>query len=319
MTSLSVKLRNGTNMPLIGFGTWNLNNNETGDAVKVAIDAGYRHFDCAPIYGNEIEVGNALKAKMDSGEVNRQDLFIISKLWNTMHAISDVRPAVEKTLTDLQLDYLDLYLMHFPIAFCKAETGVIEPRNSDGSIQYADTHYLETWRGMEELVRAGLVKAIGVSNFNSKQLSDILNHCTIAPSVNQVECHPYHNQQQLYEFCKQRDIVLTAYGPLGSKDRPWAEPNEVGVLDDPIVTELANKYNKSPAQIVLRYQAQRGIVSIPKSVTPTRIRDNLQVHVTSLAYDYKHSKRFYIKMYHVLIYFIIIMYNINLPAIVYQY
>ncbi|EDV21632.1 uncharacterized protein TRIADDRAFT_50776 [Trichoplax adhaerens] len=264
-------------MPLIGLGTWKSSQNKTANAVKTAIDVGYKHFDCAPVYGNEVEIGNALKEKMNLGVVDRQDLFITSKLWNTMHAKSDVRPAVEKTLSDLQLDYLDLYLIHFPSAFRKPESGVTVPRNDDGSVQYADIHYLETWQGMEELVQAGLVKAIGVSNFNSKQLSDILDNCTIAPVVNQVESHVYHNQQKLLEYCQQRDIVMTAYAPLGSSDRPWAKPNEVGVLDDPIVKELANKYKKSPAQILLKYQAQRGVVAIPKSVTPSRITDNLQI------------------------------------------
>ena len=280
MSSLSstIKLRNGADMPLIGLGTWKSKSNEVGNAVRVAIDAGYRHFDCAPVYGNEVEIGKALKEKINDGVVNRQDLFITSKVWNTMHALSDVRPAVEKTLADLQLDYLDLYLIHFPTAFRKLESGVTVPRHSDGSIQYADKHYLETWKGMEQLVEAGLVKAIGVSNFNSKQLSDILSHCTIAPAVNQVECHPYLNQQRLYEFCQQKDIALTAYAPLGSKDRPWAKPGEVGVLDDCVVTELAKKYNKSAAQILLRYQAERGVVSIPKSVSPARIRSNIQVN-----------------------------------------
>jgi len=276
VTSTVVKLNNGLSMPQLGLGTWKSQAGQVEKAVEHAIKAGYRHIDCAAVYGNELEVAAGLK---NSG-VAREELFVTSKLWNTKHTPEDVEPTCRKTLADLGLEYLDLYLIHWPYAFQRGDNPF--PRNEDQTMQFDDTHPTTTWLAMEELVKKGLVKSIGVSNFNSQQIKDILEKGSIKPVTNQVECHPYLNQEKLLNFCKDHGIVITAYSPLGSPDRPWAKPDDVKLLDDPKIKTLAEKYSKSPAQIIIRWQIQRGVVVIPKSVTPTRIEENADVFGFSL-------------------------------------
>ncbi|XP_037702950.1 1,5-anhydro-D-fructose reductase isoform X2 [Choloepus didactylus] len=232
-------------IPGLGLGTWKAAPGEVMEAVKVAINAGYRHFDCAYFYHNEGEVGEGIQCKIKEGLVKREDLFVASKLWCTCHKKSLVKTACTKSLKALKLDYLDLYLIHWPMGF----------------------------KGMEDLVTAGLVKAIGVSNFNYEQLERLLNkpNLRFMPITNQVECHPYLTQKNLLSFCQPRNVSITAYSPLGGSS------SGVDVMDDPVIKRIAQKYNKSSAQVLIRFQIQRNVIVIPKSVTVKHIQENIQV------------------------------------------
>ena len=186
----------------------------------------------------------------------------------------DVEAACRKTLADLGVAYLDLYLMHSPVAF---ERGEGYPRNEDGTFKFSDIHPTTTWLAMEKLVKKGLTKSIGLSSFNSEQITDVLEKGSVKPVTNQVECHPYLGQAKLFAFCKEKGITITAYSPLGSPDRPWAQPGDPLLMDDPKIQAIATKHSKSPAQVLIRWQVQRGVIVIPKSVTPARIEENANI------------------------------------------
>lgn len=246
------------------------------EAVKNAIDAGYRSIDCAHVYQNEHEVGQGINAKIAEGVVKREELFVTSKLWNTFHEPKYVKRSIETTLKNLGLSYVDLYLIHWPMGYQEGGDKLF-PLDSNGQFIDSGADYLDTWKAMELLVDAGLTKSIGVSNFNAKQVDRVVANARIMPVTNQVESHPYLNQRRLIDHCLKHKMVVTAYSPLGSPRRPWAVPGESLLMEEPKVVAIAQKYKKTEAQVLIRYQIQRGVVVIPKSVTKSRIISNFQV------------------------------------------
>ncbi len=286
MTTPALKLRTGDAIPVMGLGVWKVDNPATATLVQEAIACGYRHFDCACDYGNEAEVGAGLRKAFQSGQCTREDLWITSKLWNTYHRAEHVRMAAEKSLADLQLDYLDLYLIHFPIALQYVpiehryppgwffDPDVPNPRMHADQVPICDT-----WHAMEDLVRAGLVKNIGVSNFGCSLLRDLLSHAEVPPAVLQVESHPYLVQEKLLRFCQEENMVYTAFSPLGALsyfELGMAKPGD-SLLEVPAVRQAAARHGKTPAQILLRWGVQRRTVVIPKTSKPARLRENLAV------------------------------------------
>ncbi|CAK8692566.1 unnamed protein product [Clavelina lepadiformis] len=277
MSTPSIQLRTGYKMPLVGLGTWKSTKGQVQSAVECAIECGYRHIDGAWIYQNEGEVGKGIAKMIKENKVKREDLFITSKLWNIFHNPELVRPAVMKSLEKLGLDYLDLYLIHNPCGEKYISDEEQFPKGPDGAPLYDDVDYVQTWKAMEELQKEGLVRSIGISNFNQYQIDRILKECSILPAVNQFEIHPYFTQNDLVNFCKSKGIVVTAFSQFGSPDRPWATPNDPVLLEDPGLVEIAKRLKKTVAQIILRYFIQRKVVVIPKSVTSERIKSNIQV------------------------------------------
>jgi len=283
-----ISLNDGNRIPQVGLGTWKSPPGQVGAAVAAALDAGYRHIDCALVYQNEDEIGQTLSEKLSSSStLRREDLFITSKIWNSFHSRDGARDGLERTLRSLRTSYLDLLLIHYPFGFdesgldAQGNPGDIQsllyPVDVDGNLRFSDVDYLETYAAMESFVAEGLVKSIGVSNFNIKQMRRLLESCSLKPVTNQVEVHPYFNNAELISFCHSHGVVVTAYSPLGSPDRPNAESGDLVLLEDPAVVEIAEKRNKAPAQILIRFGIELGLVSIPKSVTPSRIADNFLV------------------------------------------
>ncbi|XP_037933540.1 aldo-keto reductase family 1 member B1-like isoform X3 [Teleopsis dalmanni] len=261
---------------MLGLGTWNSLDYQVGEAVMTAIDAGYRHFDCAHAHHNEQQIGLALRAMFRRTQLSRKDIFITSKLWNTFHRPSLVRLACETSLKNLQTDYLDLYLMHWPMAF--KEGNDLIPLDSEGEIIFSYNDFVDTWMAMEKLVEDGLCKAIGLSNFNETQIERLLKNASIYPAVNQIECHPYLTQKKLKEFCESKDIAVIAYSPLGLPRNPFCNSCNKPLIQRKEITQLAKLLHKTPAQILIRYQLQRGNIVIPKSVTKAHIRSNILVN-----------------------------------------
>ncbi|XP_078372437.1 aldo/keto reductase slr0942-like isoform X2 [Oculina patagonica] len=269
-------------MPSIGLGTWKSNKGEVGKAVRLALQYGYRHIDCAQAYGNEDEIGEALAEVFKEGKLKREDVFITSKLWCNCHAPEDVLPACQETLRNLQLDYLDLYLINLPCAFKK---DVLFPRCiAGGVIGYSPKGIAKTWKAMEKLVDKGLCKAIGISNFTAKKTKTLLKTAKIVPACNQVELHPYLPQEKLIAYCKSKGIAVTAYSPLGSPDRPAIMfPDkllEPVVLGNPVLKTVAEKHGTSTALINLAWGIKRGTPVLPKAVSENHIKENLEaLHV----------------------------------------
>jgi len=271
---VAVSIVSSAPMPLVGLGTWKSDKeSEVGNAVKWAAAAGYRHFDCAACYGNEAEVGAALKEVMDGG-IARRDIFVTGKLWNSEHDPAHVRNALLKSIEDLQCEYLDLYLIHWPQNWEHVDgTNRGFPKNEDGTLKYTDIPLLDTWAALEACVAEGLVKSIGLSNFNQEQIQTIIDGGNVRPAVLQVEVHPFFQQEGLVQFAHSKGIVVTAYSPLGS----GVEIDGERVIDNAKLKEIAAKYDRSGPQLVLAWLIQRGIIVIPKSVKENRLKENFDV------------------------------------------
>lgn len=272
---VSFDLINKTKIPSVGLGTWQSEPGLVGQAVTAAVKAGYRHIDCAQVYGNEKEIGLALKKLFEDGVVKREDLWITSKLWCSNHAPEDVTLALNSTLSDLQLEYIDLYLIHWP-ARLKAGTSGFKPEN------LIPTDIPATWKAMEALYDCGKARTLGVSNFSSKKLGNLLDYARVPPAVNQVECHPSWQQTKLREFCKSKGVHLSGYSPLGSPGTKWLKSN---VLEHPILKSVADKLGKTPAQVALRWGLQMGHSVLPKSTNEASFKENFAVFDWSIPED----------------------------------
>ena len=272
-------------IPPVGLGFWKVDAGIAASLVETAAQIGYRHFDCACDYGNEAGIGEGL-ARVMAGGVDRSELWVTSKLWNTYHRPQHVRAACERSLAELGLDYLDLYLVHFPIAlkFVPFETRyppewIHDPSAADPRMEYDPVPLADTWGAMEELKDAGLVREIGVSNYNIGLLRETLAGCRHRPAVLQVELHPYLTQETLLRFCRQEGVAVTGFSPLGAGSYVsigMASADE-NVLRDPVVTTIAADHARTPAQVCLRWAVQRGTSVVPKSTDETHLRENLAV------------------------------------------
>lgn len=272
---MNKKFENGDKVPMIGLGTWKSDPGDVYEAVKIAVKAGYRHIDCAPIYGNEKEVGDALTELFEEGVVKREELWITSKLWNDAHRENQVIPALNKTLDDLQLDYLDLFLIHWPVAL---KEGLHFPEGPEDFYSLDEVPLTETWKGMEGAQVEGLARHIGVSNFSKEKIEELYHEGTVRPEMNQIELHPFLQQSDLVEFCQENGTHVTAYSPLGSKDRPsqLKKDNEPSLLEHPVIAEIAEKHNATPGQILIRWAMERDTIVIPKSVSENHITENIK-------------------------------------------
>ena len=283
-----------SSMPQVGIGLWKIERDKTAEMVRAAIAAGYRHIDSACDYGNEIEAGQGIADAIAAGDCTREELWVTSKLWNTFHEPDRVREGLEKTLADLQLDYLDLYLIHFPIALQYVpiseryppewfpDPDAASPAMTPISVPLADT-----WRAMEALVDDGLVKRIGVCNYSTGLVHDLMSYARIKPAMLQVESHPYLTQEKLLRLASMYDLPMTAFSPLGAssyKELDMATEEE-NVLNSSVVTGIAEKHGKSPAQVVLRWGVQRGTAVIPKTSRVERLAENIDVFDFALSDD----------------------------------
>jgi diketogulonate reductase-like aldo/keto reductase len=265
-----LSLNNGSGeIPALGFGTLIPDPNDTKRATKAALEVGFRQLDSAERYRNEVQVGDAMQEVFSGGTIRREEVFLGTKLWNNNHRPERVKPAFEASLARLRLDYVNLYLVHTPYAFQAGDEQ--DPRDGNGNVIYDDGVTLyDTWRAMEGLVDDGRCKAIGLSDVNLEQLKEIVRLARIKPAVVQVESHPYLPQWDLLDFCQKNGIVLLAFAALGHSFEPR-------LLDDLVITSIALRLNKTPAQVLLAWALQRGTALLTTSKTPSRIRENFEI------------------------------------------
>ncbi|CAF1134522.1 unnamed protein product [Rotaria sp. Silwood1] len=267
-------MNNNISIPQLALGTYKTTNEEMNNVIETALSVGYRHIDCAWLYGNEKSIGEGLSNQLKKGEIKRSDLFLTGKLWCSFHKSNRVRQQCLITIDDLRCQYLDLFLIHWPFAFVDQDPN----KNEEGESKVDDEiDFTETWKAMELLVDEGLVKSIGLSNFNEQQIERIINICKYKPVVNQVEIHPYCPQIELEKFCKKYNILLEAYAPLGAKYREWKQKDDPEILEDKVIKSIAEKYNVPSAAVLLRYIIDRNIICIAKSSNEQRIRENFNL------------------------------------------
>ena len=279
-----VILPTGARLPKIGLGTFGNDRyspNQIAEAVGYALSIGYRHIDCASVYGNEDAIGIVLEQAMRNG-ILRRDLWITSKLWNDKHAEEDVLPSCEKTLRDLRLDYLDLYLIHWPFPNFHAKGVDVSSRDPNAK-PYIHAAYMKTWRQLENLVKKGLVRHIGTSNMTIPKLQLLLRDAEIKPISSELELHPHFQQPELFDFLVRNNIVPIGFSPIGSPCRPERDRTAEDTVDieDPIIVEIAKRHNVHPAVVCIKWAIQRGQIPIPLSVTPAKILANLQATVSA--------------------------------------
>jgi diketogulonate reductase-like aldo/keto reductase len=256
-------------LPAVGFGTLIPDPVLTKKAVKTALETGFRHFDCAERYRNEAAIGQAMQDVFKAGAIKRKDVFITTKLWNTNHRPERVKPAFEASCRRLQIDYVDCYVIHTPFAFQPGDNQ--DPRDEHGEVIYdSGVTLAETWEALEDLVDGGHCKSIGLSDITLEKLQEIVAASRIRPAVIQVESHPYLPEWELLDFCRQHEIIIQAFAPLGHAMEPK-------VLDDPIITSIAQRIHKTPAQVALAWAIQRGTAFLTTSTTPDHIRENFEI------------------------------------------
>jgi alcohol dehydrogenase (NADP+) len=267
------ELSDGTRMPVLGLGTWKSEPEEVYRAVRSAIEVGYRHIDCAAIYQNEEEVGRALSDAFQAGDVRREEMWITSKLWNDSHAPEHVRPALETSLSKLQLDYLDLYLIHWPVAL---RHGTALPLGPQDFLPLSEVPLESTWEAMLRVSETGLTRQAGVSNFSRTKIEKVRVATGRAPAINQIELHPYLQQNELLAACKALGVAVTAYSPLGSPDSAamLGRHDDLLLIEHPAIVRIAHDHDATPAQVLIAWALARGTSVIPKSVDPTRIVEN---------------------------------------------
>jgi len=267
-----IPLNNGSDqIPALGFGTLIPDPIKTTEAVRISLEVGFRQFDCAERYRNEEQVGEAMRAVFNQGKVKRKDVFVGTKLWNNNHRPERVQPAFESSCDRLQLDYIDLYLIHTPFAFQPGDNQ--DPRDQNDNVIYdKDITLMDTWRAMEKLVDSGKCKAIGLSDVSLEQVQEIFKPARIKPAVVQVESHPYLPQAEILEFCNRNGLVMLAFAPLGHGIKP-------GVLEDPVIIAIAQRVNKTPAQVLLAWAVQRGTAVLTTPKTPDRAKENFNISV----------------------------------------
>jgi len=277
--SKCAQLNDGNLMPYIGLGTSKIADEHVETAVSAAIDAGYRLLDCSIFYGNERAIGRVLKTKIEEGTIKREEMFITGKIWRTFNKKENMEECINESLKQLGISYFDLYLVHYPNSLKYGGLKDLLPRDKDGKILIdEDTDYVDVWRNIQRFKKDGRAVSLGVSNFNSYQLKRLIDETNITPTVNQIEFHPYLTQHELIRFCHRHNIIITAYCCVGASDRAASfSGNFLYLLEDQVLIQIAEKHKKTSAQVALRFCIEQNICAVPKSQTPCRIKENIDV------------------------------------------